>query len=186
MPRTRTLLTLVLLPFLVFLVACGDDDDDSSNAGDSQPAASDSSGGDSNSDSSSSSDSNSSDSAGSSPSIENCPEFANFASSIAGAFAGVTPGSTATDLEDSVEYFQSLADAAPDEIQADMQIIAETFGSFFTVLNDFGIDLSNPASFATLSAEQQTELQAALEGLSNPDIEQASNNVTAWFNENCS
>lgn len=192
MPKTRTILTLVLLPLLIFLVACGGDDDDSANTGD-QPSTSDSNSSgssnsgtsDSNSSSSSSSDSNSNNSASSSGTFENCPEFANFAASIATAFSGATPGSAATDLEDTVQYFQALADASPDEIRADMQVIAEAFGGFYSVLNDFNIDLSNPTSFASLTADQQAQLQTALEELGNPNLEEASNNVSAWFEANC-
>ena len=185
MPVTRRLLTLALIPLLLFLVACGGDDDDDGDAGGDQPSASDSGG---------SGDSDSSDGDGDSDAnvddaeaiLENCPELISmFGAFSAGGFAG---GSSNTDIdfEEAVEVFQNAAANAPDEIKADMEVLAEAFATFYTTLEDVGVDLADPASFAALDASQQAELQTALESLSGPELEEASANLDAYFTENCS
>lgn len=197
MPRTRTLLALVLLPLLVFLVACGGDDDDGGNGGDSQPAASDSSGSSGSSGSSDSSSSNSDSSGDASDDndgdadgaeiLANCPELLGmFGAFSSGAFANPGAGSNLNDdLENVAAVWQNAAANAPDEIKADMQVMADAFVRFFDGLNDLGVDFSNPATFAALDANQQAELQALLETFDDPALEQASNNLDAWFSENC-
>jgi hypothetical protein len=196
MPRTRTLLAIVLLPILVFLVACGGDDDDSGSSSSDQPSASSSSGGSTSSSSdsssgSSSSSSSSSESSSSDPSGEeilaNCPELLGmFGAFSAGAFANPGAGNVGDDLETLADVLQNAADNAPSEIKDDMQVVANTFATFYSKLDDLGVDFSNPASFASLSASQQAEFQAAMESLDTAEFEQASNNLTAYFDENCS
>jgi ATP phosphoribosyltransferase regulatory subunit HisZ len=82
--------------------------------------------------------------------------------------------------------FQNAAANAPDEIKADMEVLAEAFATFYTTLGDIGVDLADPASFAALDASQQAELQTALESLSGPELEEASANLNTYFTENCS
>jgi hypothetical protein len=194
MPKTRTLLALVLLPLLVFLVACGGDDDDGGNASNDQPAATDSSSSSdssnadtSSSDSTDSTDDSSNDSADDVSGEEilaNCPELLGMYNAFAGgAFA--SPGSGEFDLENAAQVWQNAADNAPGEIKADMQVMADAFTNVYTALNDIGVDFSNPASFASLDANQQAQLAAAFESFNTAEIEQAANNLDAWFNENC-
>jgi hypothetical protein len=192
MPGTRTLLTLVLVPLLVFLVACGGSDDD--DGGSSQPSASDSggggSGGDGDSASSSSSndggDDSDDDDASAEQVLANCPELMGmFGAFTAGAFTPGGTGSAGDDLEAAAEVFQNAAANAPSEIRADMQVLANAFAGFYAALEDAGVDFSNPASFATLSPDAQLRLQTALESLDSPELQQASDNLDAWFTENC-
>jgi len=194
MPKTRTLLSLVLLPLLVFLVACGGDDDDDGSTTSNQPSANDSGGGGGSGgggDSSSNSGTNSGgsqddDDAEGAEILANCPELLSmFGAFSSGAFANPGAGNVDDDLEAAAEVFQNAAANAPDEIQADMQVLADAFTGFYTALNELGVDFSNPASFAALSAEQQAQLQEALESFSGPELEEASANLDAYFTENC-
>ena len=199
MPRTRTLLALVLLPLLVFLVSCGGDDDDGGgSSANNQPSASDSSS--SSNGSSSSSDttnnSSSSDSSGSSDSndataaeiMANCPELTGFFGAFtSGAFANPASGGSAeADFEDTVKVFQAAADNAPNEIKGDMQVLADGLAKYFSTLSDLGVDLNNPASFATLDEDKLAQLQTALETFDNASFEEAANNVSAYVDEHCS
>ncbi|HEU0074944.1 MAG TPA: hypothetical protein VFS30_13160 [Dehalococcoidia bacterium] len=191
MPKTRTLLTLVLLPLLVFLVACGGDDDDAGSTSSNQPSTGNSGGSGSTSGSSNSSNSNSSSDSSNSDAdgaeiLANCPELLSmFGAFSSGAFANPGAGNVDEDLEAAAQVFQDAAANAPDEIQADMQVLADAFTGFYTAINDLGIDFSNPASFAALSAEQQAQLQEALESFSGPELEEASANLDAYFTEHC-
>ena len=204
MPTTRTLLAIVLVPLLVFLVACGgDDDDDSGSSSGDQPSASESGGGSSGNDSSSGDDDSdadeddgdsSNDSGGDDdePSGEeilaNCPELLGVYSAFAGGglFGAGSAGNADFDLEDAASAWQDAADNAPGEIQADMQVFADAISGFVSVLADLDVDLSNPATFATLGEEDIAKLEAASESFANADVEQAAANLEAYFTEKCS
>ena len=193
MPRTRTLLALVLLPLLVFLVACssgGDDDGDSGdgNGSSSLPTAdnsssSGSSGSSGSSDGSTGGSSGSSGGGGGSPNSD-CLEFLGFGSSFASAF-GASSGTAGGDFEDTINYFQTLAANAPSDIQGQMVVLAEAFSGYFGAIEDLGIDLSNPATFATLNASQLAQFEAAAESFGSPEVEQAADDVQAWIDANC-
>jgi hypothetical protein len=200
LPRTRTLLALVLLPLLIFLVACGGDDDDGgSSTSSDQPSASDSSApsasddqadddaDDADDSADSDSDGDSDGDADAATVLANCPELVSmFGAFSAGAFVNPGAGGNLTDdLETVAQVFQNAADNAPSEIKADMQVLANAFTGFYTALDDLGVDFSNPATFATLSAEEQAEFQSAIEALDTPELQQASDNLDAWFSENC-
>ena len=191
MPKTRTLLALVLLPLLVFLVACsGDDDDgDGDNGSTSQPTASDASGstGTTPASTSPSGDASSSSSGGTDAStiLGNCPGLVSmFGLFSAGAFTNPA-GNAGDGINSAAQIFQNAADNAPSEIQADMQVLADAFTGLNNALEDLGVDLSNPASFATLNAGQLAQLETVFSSLDTPEVEQASDNLDAWFTENC-
>jgi hypothetical protein len=189
MPRTRTLLSLALIPLLVFLLSCGgsdDDDGDSSSGGGDTPSATEATGsGSSDNNSSGSNDNNNDDDDPDAEEIlANCPELLSlFGSLNPAAFA---TGGAGDDLNDLQTYLSEAADNAPDEIADDFQVLADAFGAFFSVLAEYDVDLSNPASFATLDAEAQVELQAALEAIGTIDVTTASENISQYFTENCS
>jgi hypothetical protein len=200
MPKTRTLLAIVLIPLLAFLVACGggDDDDSDSSNGNGQPAATAPSGG---SDSGSSGSSGSGSSGSSSqpddsdddePSDEeilaNCPELMGVYNAFAsgGLFGAGSAGNADFDLEAAASAWQEAADNAPGEIQADMQVFADAISGFVSILAELDVDLSNPATFATLSEEDLSKLEAASESFGAAEVEQAANNLEAYFTEKCS
>jgi hypothetical protein len=193
MLKTRTLLALVLLPLLIFLVACGGDDDDvSDSSGGDQPAATESSGGqDADDDDRDAEDSDDADDDSSSDGdsaeldeeiLANCPELIN----MFGGFAFTNPDSFGEDFDASIEALQTAADRAPDEIKADMQLLADAIAGFFGTLEEFEVDFSNPASLASLSAEEQAELTAAMESFDTPELAEASERLNTYFTEKCS
>jgi hypothetical protein len=188
MPSTRGLLTLVLVPLLAFLVACGgDDDDDGADTGGSgdQPAATETGGGGG---ASSSSDDDDDSEEGPSPEevLTNCPELQSFVSAASSGSFGSPGSDVSEDIASLQAGLQEAADNAPDEISGDFQILADAFVAFFGTLDEFDVDLENPASFATLDAEAQAELQAALEEISSDEVVAASENIGTWLTENCS
>lgn len=197
MPKSRTILSLVLVPLLAFLMACssGDDDDSSStgNGGDqpaaTQPSTGDGDGDSESTDSSTDGNGDSTDNAANEEVLQNCPELLAFASAAAqGAFGGASPAPSTLeeDLELTAEYFQQLAANSPDEIRADMQIIADAFGQFFQTLEELEIDFSDPSSFATLDADAVAQLEAASSAVDTPEVNAAVENVQAYFERECS
>jgi hypothetical protein len=176
-------MTLALIPLLLFLVACGGDDDDDGDAGGDQPSASDSGGSDSSDgDGDGDSDANVDDAEAI---LENCPELLASFGAISAIGGGGDP-SADFDVNDAVEAFQNAADQAPDEIKADMQVMADAFADFSAAIEDVGVDLNDPASFAALNAEQQAQLLEALQSFDSPALTEANANLTAYFTENCS
>jgi hypothetical protein len=195
MPKTRALLALAVIPLIVFILSCGGDDDDnsdnSSSSGNSPAASNSDSPSNSGSSSSSSSDSNNSSSSSDSNDpdaneiLQNCPQLLGFMSSFA-SLANPAAGNAQDDFENTVKVFQSAAQNAPAEIKDDMLTLANGLADYFAALNDLGVDLANPSSFATLNADQLAKLQTALASFDNDAFQQASDNVGNYFEENCS
>jgi hypothetical protein len=183
-------LSLVLVPFLIVGLACGggDDDDDAgaspSDGAASPTAATDSGGGGgSSSDSDSDSDSdNTSDSDDEVVDLEDCDAVTDLISGSAFAAGGSGP----EDLQDTAEFFQELADRVPDEISDDMQVFADAFVGYLEALEEAGLDLNNPAALQNASPAQLAQLQAAAEAFSAADVVEASENIQAYFEAECS
>jgi hypothetical protein len=104
-----------------------------------------------------------------------CTELAAIGAKIAQA-AGAQGG----DIGSSADYFAELADAAPDEIKDDLEVFAEEFGKFAEAIA--GVDLSGGT---TPSAEDLAKIQAATAAFEDPRIQEASDNIEAWAQENC-
>ena len=109
---------------------------------------------------------------------EECLDFASVGAKVSEAF-GAAGGSTG-DLSATADAFDELVAAAPDAIKDDLETIAAGFGELAEALE--GVDLS---SGQTPSAEDLQKLQEATQSLDNAGLEQASNNIEAWVEENC-
>lgn len=105
-----------------------------------------------------------------------CTELAAIGAKIAQAV-----GAQGGDVDASADYFAELADAAPDEIKDDLEVFAEEFSKFAEAIAD--IDLSGGT---TPSADDIAKLQAASKAFDDPRIQEASSNIEAWAQENCS
>ena len=86
------------------------------------------------------------------------------------------------DLSVSAEAFQAAADSAPDEISGDFETLAEAFTEYIDRLQDAGVDLDDPTSFAGADA---TAFQDAVEPLTSPEVEEAGDSIQAWADANC-
>ena len=73
-----------------------------------------------------------------------------------------------------------MAEAAPDEIKDDFEVIAAQLGTFYTALAESGYE---PRT--TPDAEQLAALTALAESFDNETFEEASDNINAWFEANC-
>lgn len=97
-----------------------------------------------------------------------------------GARIAQTLSTQGGDVEASAEYFSGLADAAPDEIKDDLEVFAEGFAEYAKAIA--GIDLSGGA---VPTAEDLAKLQEAAKAFDDPRIQEASDNIQAWADENC-
>ena len=99
---------------------------------------------------------------------------------ISQAFAAAAGGSN-EELEEQAKAFSEFADDVPEEIQADVQTLADAYGQYIQVLQDAGIE---PGEIPT--AAQAQELQTALQAVGTADVTAASERLSAWTTENCS
>ena len=105
---------------------------------------------------------------------EDCLALASVGASIAQAFSGAS-GTT-----ENSDELAALADKVPDEIKADVQTLAEAYGTYAAKLQDIGI---KPG--ATPTADQVQQMQTAIASLDQEELTAASNRIEAWTKENC-
>ena len=104
-------------------------------------------------------------------STENCEEFAKIGTQISGALTGTT------DPDQIKQAFDDLAAAAPEEIKADFETIADYMSKVADALG--GVDLSSGQT-------PDASALAKLQGLDATAATAASTNITKWVTENCS
>ena len=105
---------------------------------------------------------------------EDCRALVAAGASFAQAFAG------ASGTSDETDAFEELADKVPDEIKADVQVLAEAYASYAAELQDIGIEAGQ-----TPNAAQIQQLQAALASFDQQAVSGASERLSAWADTNC-
>jgi hypothetical protein len=83
-------------------------------------------------------------------------------------------------LQESAAQLQAMADAAPDEIKDDLDVIATELEGFYTALAESGYE---PGSAPT--PEQIAQLSALAEVIDQEAFDEASDNIDEWFEANC-
>jgi hypothetical protein len=177
--RSKLLFSLVAVPLLALLIACGGDkkdDSGSSGNGDSSSSSQSSGSGASGDDRSSSSSSSDGD-----VSLENCKQYASFAAAATSAFAP-TSGSGKIDKN----ALNNMVKASPKEIRSDMQVIVDAFVDYIDTLSKAGVNLNDPSSISKLDASKLAELEKAAEKLDTEKVQNALDKVDAFFTEKCS
>jgi hypothetical protein len=107
---------------------------------------------------------------------EDCQELISASSALGSAFSGVQ----GDDLDESSEAFSRYADAAPEEIRGDLQIMADTYEAYAEAIGDIGLEPGE-----TPSAEQAAEFQQALSSIDLEEFTAASQRFTTWAATNC-
>jgi hypothetical protein len=105
---------------------------------------------------------------------EDCLRLASIGATFAQAITGATD-------EEAAEAFQNLVDNVPDEIKADVQVLADWFADYSAKVKDIGIEAGQ-----TPTAEQIQQLSAALADTNQEEVTAASQRLGTWANENCS
>ena len=107
---------------------------------------------------------------------EDCLALASVGATMAQAFAGAS-GST----NDNSAELEDLASKVPDEIKADVQVLAQAFATYSAKLKDIGVEAGK-----TPTADQLQQLQAAVASLDQQELTAASQRIEAWSEKNCS
>jgi hypothetical protein len=110
-----------------------------------------------------------------------CAQVVAAMSAAAAAVPAAMSGG-AGDLSTSLDQLQAFAEAAPEEIRADLMLVYEGYGAYMAAMQDAGYD---PSSGEAPSAEVIAAMEAASQQLSDPDFAAASDRVSAWFATNC-
>ena len=105
---------------------------------------------------------------------EDCVKLASIGATFAQAITGATD-------EEAAEAFQNLVNDVPDEIKADVQVLADWFADYAAKVKDIGIEAGK-----TPTAAQIQQLSAALAGTNQEEVSAASERLGTWANENCS
>jgi hypothetical protein len=105
---------------------------------------------------------------------EDCLAFIGAAAAISQAFSGVTG-----DIDQS-EFFDQYADRVPEEIKADLQIMADAGAAAAAAYSKLDIQPGE-----TPSAEELAEYTAALEAIDQEEFQAASERIGAWTEEVC-
>ncbi len=163
-------LALLVLALALVAAGCGGSDDESSAVDETTTVEETTTAGEKTTDETSTTDGDLSDVLGD----EDCVKLASIGATFAQAISGATD-------EEAVEAFRQLADDVPDEIRADVQVLADWFAEYTAKLDDIGLE---PGS--TPTAEQIQQLQAALAASNQDEVSAASERIGVWANENCS
>jgi hypothetical protein len=160
---------LALCALMLLAAGCGGGDKSSSPAKNAaEPAAGTENG--------------SSGSGGSGGTAKDCKEFEQAAVQVASEFqAALTGTGGSADVQKASKLFDELTDKAPDDIKGDFQVINDAFKKLAEALQ--GVDLKSG------TPPDQATTQKLLEATSQIDqakLSQASANITAWAQKNCS
>jgi hypothetical protein len=107
-----------------------------------------------------------------------CLELAQAGQALGAALSAA--GTSGSELDESSEAFQDFVDKAPEEIRADVQVLAEAYAKYADVLQDVDLQAGE-----TPSAEDALKLSQALSAIDQAEVSAASERVAAWANENC-
>jgi hypothetical protein len=103
--------------------------------------------------------------------------MSSYSTGLAGVMGGTLDGE---ELQQVADQLEAMADAAPAEIQGDLQVIAEEIGAFYTALAETGY-----TGTGTPTPDQIAQLEGLADAIDQDRFDAAADNVNAWFESNC-
>ena len=110
-----------------------------------------------------------------------CAQVVAAMSAAAAAVPAAMSGG-AGDLDAQLAQLQAFAEAAPEEIRADLMLVYQGYGDYMAAMRDAGYD---PSSGQPPSAEVIAAMQQAMQQFEDPAFKAANDRVQAWFSSNC-
>jgi hypothetical protein len=89
-------------------------------------------------------------------------------------------GTSSANLEEVSAFYDEVVEKAPDEIRADVQILADAWVAYADVLADVQVEPGQ-----TPDAEALAALQQALASIDQQEVSAAATRISAWTTENC-
>jgi cell fate (sporulation/competence/biofilm development) regulator YlbF (YheA/YmcA/DUF963 family) len=114
---------------------------------------------------------------GGSISSEDCQELIAASTQLSKALVAAQ---TAQDIDETSAFLEGLDDEAPEEIRADVQVLAGAHAAYAEAIGDVGL-----AAGETPDAEELARLQEAFSSINQPEVAAASMRISSWANENC-
>jgi len=97
-----------------------------------------------------------------------------------GVLGQAAAGAAGANTDQSLSTFEKYADAAPEEIRADLKTLASGYAAYIKTLTQLGIKQGE-----TPNAEQIAKLAKASEAFNTSDFQAASQHWDAWVAKNC-
>jgi hypothetical protein len=113
-------------------------------------------------------------------SSEECRDLLNASTAFSQAIGAASSGQ-GSDLTDAADAFQEFADNVPEEIRADVQVLAEVYAKYAEVFADIDLQAGE-----TPTAEQIAQLSQAFQSIDTEEASAASERIGTWAQENCS
>jgi hypothetical protein len=176
------IVSLVAIPLLVLLVACGGDKKESPSNSDNGGSSSSGSSGSTGTSGSTGSGSNtgSTSSNDGAFSIENCKQYASL------AVAGQAAFGTTSNFKLDQKALDKLVKETPSEIRSDMQVVITAIVDVYTGFEKLGLNLSDPSSFAKLDSAKIAELEKLTAKFDEKKFTDASEKIEKYFATRCS
>jgi len=102
---------------------------------------------------------------------------AGFAEAAMGAMTG---DGEQMDYEAAADGFDAMASNAPQEIRADFQVVADWYREYMEALAEIDVEPGEQPS-----PEQMATLQELASGANEAELQEASQNIEAYFDEHC-
>lgn len=107
-----------------------------------------------------------------------CAELAESSNKLGEILAASGP--EGGDVQAASEAFQNFVDEAPEEIRADVQVLANVYAKYAEVFQDVDIQAGE-----TPSTEDALKLSQALSSIDQEEVAAASQRIATWAQENC-
>ena len=117
------------------------------------------------------------------PAVLSSNDCLSAASALGSAFSGGFTTEGTFNANEIGDVFDRMSEVAPSEIKDDLATIADALGEFFSILEDENIDLSDPTTLA--DPDVQDAFERAGEKMETSGFEEAGDNVSQWFEDEC-
>ena len=107
-----------------------------------------------------------------------CQELVEASQALSAAFAAA--GSGTENLDETSALFEEFAESAPEEIRADIAVLADAYAKYAEAFADIDIQAGETPDAETLAAIQQ-----ALSSIDQAEVTAASQRLSTWTTENC-
>ena len=177
MSRKQVLVSLITIPLLVFLIACGGDKKDSSSNSDGGGSNSSNAGGGS----TGSSGGGSVSSNDGALSLENCKQYQQMDAAATAAFS-----SAFSNLKVDEKALNDLVKNSPGEIRNDMTLVVGTIIEFFQGVQKLGVNFNDPAAMARIDAAKLAEFEKLGAKFEDKKFTDASERIEKYYVSKCS
>lgn len=101
----------------------------------------------------------------------------SYSTGLAGAMGGALDDE---ELQEIADQLHAMAEAAPDAIKDDLEVIANEIGAFYEAWAEIGF-----TGAVAPTPDQVAQLEALGEAIDQDAFDEAAENIQTWFDDNC-